>query len=435
MRSYIQLELRSLLASRGLWVLLVATGPLVGFSLIQAISLYNEASRTALVTPQMAAGLNPFDGVIIPTYGSIYLTLTLLFPFVAIRMIAEDKQSGALRLLLQMPSQFTALLPSKVAAVLFAWLLVELPGLLALLLWRHFGGHFYAPEILCLLLGQFLYGMMVIAISFVSAAVTDTASTAALLALGCTLGSWVLDFAATGGTSWLTKISGFSLTASLKPFEQGLLALNVFAGVVLAALVLFALTRLWWHPGPSMLLKLSGTAAVLVVCSVLSFPLHRLERSVDLTEDQRHSFSPAVRAALQQIREPVRIEVYLTPEDPRFMDYERAILAKLKRVLPGTQIVNMEGNQAALFKMGEDPNYGLIVYQIGTHRAESHSTSPEEVLPLLWNLAAIAPPASDNPVEYPGYPLVVKSSGAAELIFYFVWPAVCFAGWFLFSRR
>ncbi len=435
MRYYTQLELRSLLASRGLWVLLLATGPLVGFSLIEAISLYNEASRTALVTPQMAAGLNPFDGVIIPTYGSIYLTLTLLFPFVAIRTIAEDKQSGALRLLLQLPSQLTTLLPSKVAAVLFAWFLVELPGLAALLLWRHFGGHLYAPEILCLLLGQFLYGMIVMAISFVSAAATETASTAALLALGCTLGSWVLDFVATGGTSWLAKLSWFSLTASLKPFEQGLLVWKVLAGVVLAALVLFALTLLWWHPGRSILLKLGGSAAVLMACSALSLPLHRLERSIDLTEDQRHSFSPAVRTALRQIRELVRIEVYLVPEDPRFMDYDRSILAKLRRVLPGTEIVNMEGNQAALFKTGEDPYYGLIVYQIGTHRAESHSTSPEEVLPLLWNLAAIAPHASDNLVEYPGYPLVVKSSGAAELIFYVLWPAVCFAGWFLFSRR
>src|ERR1700693_668162 len=103
MHSHIKLELRSLLASRGIWVLLLLTGPLVGFSLIQAISLYNEVSRTAFTSPQMAAGLNPFDGVIIPAYGSIYLTLTLLFPFIAIRTISEDKQSGALRLLLQIP--------------------------------------------------------------------------------------------------------------------------------------------------------------------------------------------------------------------------------------------------------------------------------------------------------------------------------------------
>jgi len=435
MRSYIQLELRSLLASRGVWVLLLTTGPLVGFSLIQAISLYNEASRNALVTPQMAAGLNPFDGVIIPTYGSIYLTLTLLFPFVAIRTIAEDKQSGALRLLLQLPSQLTTLLPSKVAGVIFAWLLVELPGLLALLLWGYFGGHLYAPEILCLLLGQFLYGMIVMAICFVSAAATDTASTAALLALGCTLGSWVLDFAASGGTSWLTKISGFSLTASLKPFEQGLLVWKVFAGIALAALILFGLTGLWWHPGRSMSLKLSGSAVVLIVCSALWLPVHRLERSIDLTEDQRHSFSPAVRAALQQIKEPIRIEVYLAAEDPRFMDYDRSVLAKLKRVLPKTEIVNMEVNQAALFKTGEDPKYGLIVYQIGTRRAESRSTSPEEVLSLLGSLAAVPPAVGDDQTAYPGYPLVIQSSHTAEFVFYILWPAVCFAGWFQFSRR
>ncbi len=41
------------------------TSPLVGYSYIQAISLYGEASKTALVTPQLTGGLDPFDGVII----------------------------------------------------------------------------------------------------------------------------------------------------------------------------------------------------------------------------------------------------------------------------------------------------------------------------------------------------------------------------------
>ena len=435
MRPYLQLELRSLLASRGLWVLLLLTGPLVGFSFVQAISLYNEVSRTAFAAPQMAAGLNPFDGVIIPAYGSIYLTLTLLFPFIAIRAISEDKQSGALRLLLQIPFRYSALLSSKVAAMLFAWLLVELPGLLALLLWSFYGGHLYAREILCLLLGQFLYGTMVIAISFVAAAAVETSSTAALLALSCTLGSWVLDFAASGDSSWLRKFSRFSLTALLKPFEQGLLVWNVVACLVLGALALFALTLLWWHPGRSTFQKLIGSIGVLVVCSGLLFSLPRWERSVDLTEDQRHSFPSAVRASLQQIRAPLRIEIYLAPEDPRFMDYDRSIVAKLKRVLPGIEIVNVGANQAALFKTAEDPNYGLIVYQLGTRRVESRSTSPEEVLPLLWNLAAVTPPVVEEQTVYPGYPLAVRSPRAAELVFYFFWPAFCFAGWFLNSWR
>lgn len=161
MRRAIQLELKSLLNSRSLWILSLLTGPLVGYSFIQANSLYAEASKPALVTPQLAVGLNPFDGVIIPTYGAIYLALTLLFPFLVIRTISTDKESGVLRLLLQTPLNSSTLLAAKVVAALFAWLVVELPGLFALLLWRFSGGHLFVPEMLCLLLGHFLYGIIV----------------------------------------------------------------------------------------------------------------------------------------------------------------------------------------------------------------------------------------------------------------------------------
>ncbi len=435
MRSAIQLELRSLLASRSLWILSLMTSPLVGYSYIQAISLYGEASKTALVTPQLTGGLDPFDGVIIPTYGAIYLALTLLFPFVAVQTISADRESGALRLLFQTPLRSSTLLAAKAAAVQLAWLLVELPGLLVLLIWRLSGGHIFALETLCLLLGHFLYGVIVIAISLSAAAVAESASSAALLVLACTLGSWVLDFAAAGGNSWLAKISGLSLTALLKPFEQGLLVWRVVGGIAVTAAGLFALTLLWWHPGRPLLLKLRGTAAVLVACAALFVPVRQVSASVDLTEDQRHSFSPGVRTALQQFRETLRITVYLAPEDPRMMDFNRSILAKLRRVLPRTEVVNPEADQPAMFRTGEDPNYGLAIYEVGLRRAESHSTSPEEVLPLLWNLAGVPPPAADDPATYPGYPLVVNSSWTAEWIFYALLPGLSFVGWLLFSRR
>ena len=435
MRSAIQLELRSLLAARSLWILSLMTSPLVGYSYIQAISLYGEASKTALVTPQLTGGLDPFDGVIIPTYGAIYLALTLLFPFVAVQTISADRESGALRLLFQTPLRSSALLAAKAAAVQLAWLLVELPGLLVLLIWRLSGGHIFALETLCLLLGHFLYGVIVIAISLFAAAVAESASSAALLALACALGSWVLDFAAAGGNSWLAKISGLSLTALLKPFEQGLLVWRVVGGIAVTAAGLFALTLLWWHPGRPLLFKLRGTAAVLVACAALFVPVRQVSASVDLTEDQRHSFSPGVRTALQQFRETLRITVYLAPEDPRMMDFNRSILAKLRRVLPRTEVVNPEADQPGMFRTGEDPNYGLAIYEVGLRRAESHSTSPEEVLPLLWNLAGVPPPAADDPATYPGYPLVVNSSWTAEWIFYALWPALSFVGWLLFSRR
>lgn len=434
MRSYFQLELRSLLSARSLWILLLITALLTGYSLIQAISLYNEASGSALTAPQMASGLNPFDGIILPTYGSIYLALTLLFPFVAIRTISGDKESGALRLLLQTPLNAGELLAAKVAVLCFALILAELPGIFALLLWRLFGGHLYAPELLCLLLGHLLYGLLIIAISLFAATISDTASTAALLALACTLGSWVLDFGA-GGNSWLVKISALSLTAALKPFEQGLLAWGLVVGIFVVLGTLFGLTVTWWHPGRPLSVKYGWSGAVVLAGIVLISLSHYLTLSVDLTEDQRHSFPPPVSDCLRQIQEPIRISVYLAPEDPRLTDFDRSFLEKLRRVLPRTEIVNKAANQSALFRTGEDSNYGLIIYTIGARSAESRSTSPEEVLPLLWSLAGISPPASEDQADYPGYPLVVKSTAYGELVFYLFLPACSLAGWFLFSRR
>ena len=434
MLSSIRLELRSLLDSRSLWLLLVMTGPLTGYSLVQAISLYSEASRAALVTPQLAAGLNPLDGVVIPTYGSIYLALTLLFPFLAIRTVSVDKGSGALRLLLQTPLRPVEVLASKVVTLCLALLLAELPGFLALSLWRLYGGHLHAREVMCLLFGHLLYGLLIVALSLFAATISETASSAALLALACTLGSWVLDFAS-AGDSWLAKISGLSLTAALKPFEQGLLRWNVVVGVAVAVGTLLALTLAWWHPGKRSSVKFARSGGVVLAGIALLALSHYWTQSLDWTEDQRHSFPPQVSARLSQIREPIRISVFLAPEDPRFMDFDRSVLTKLRRVLPQTEIATRQASEPRLFKTGEDPKYGLIVYQIGARRAESRSTSPEEVLPLLWSLADISPPPSGNQPEYPGYPLVVESIARVELAYYLFWPAGCLAGWYFFSRR
>ena len=178
----------------------------------------------------------------------------------------------------------SALLAAKTAAVLSAWLLVELPGLLVLLIWRLSGGHIFTPETLCLLFGHFLYGVTVTFISLFAAAVAESASTAALLALACTLGSWVLDFAAGGWKFVASQNFELSLTALLKPFEQGLLVWRAVGGVAIMTAGLFALTLLWWHPGRPVVLKLRGTATVFVFCAALfrAFapcrPFHRPHR-------------------------------------------------------------------------------------------------------------------------------------------------------------
>jgi hypothetical protein len=94
-------ELRELATGRALWTMLLILCPLIGASFFQAVSLYGEASAAAKDSPTLASGLSPLDGVLVPTFGALYLAVTLLFPFVAIRALGREKETDALVALLR----------------------------------------------------------------------------------------------------------------------------------------------------------------------------------------------------------------------------------------------------------------------------------------------------------------------------------------------
>src|SRR3979411_423929 len=172
-------ELWEILGGRALWTMLLLMCPLIGYSFFQAISLYGEASAAGLQSPVLENSLSPVDGVLVPTLGASYVAVTLLFPFVAIRVLGQEKESGALRLLIQLPYRSSTLIVAKLVAVLAAWVLSSCPAFSALAIWRLLGGHLFAPETLNLLFGHLLYGLLVGAIALFAASVSESAATAA----------------------------------------------------------------------------------------------------------------------------------------------------------------------------------------------------------------------------------------------------------------
>ena len=106
-------EWRELFASRSFWLLLLMIGPLVGHGFITAVGLYAEASGIGGGPAALPQGLTPLDGMLVPAFGAYDLAATFLFPFVAIRAIASEKQSGGLKLLLQLPGNLTTKLSAK----------------------------------------------------------------------------------------------------------------------------------------------------------------------------------------------------------------------------------------------------------------------------------------------------------------------------------
>ena len=407
-------ELAEILSGRALWTMLLLICPLIGFSFVEAVSLYSEASAAALQSPAAAATLSPLDGILVPTFGSFYVAVTLLFPFVAIRVLGQEKESGALRLLVQLPYRSSTLILVKLAAILAAWAAASIPVLSTLVIWALLGGHLGASETANLLFGHSLYGLLVGAISLFAATISDSSATAAIVALATTIGSWVLDFTVAGRSGLSTWVAQLSLTQTLHSFEQGLLSLGLVVGIVGVIGGLAALSTVWLPPGIPMRVKFARSVACAMLTIVALGIATQIRTSVDVTEDRRNSFAPSDQKLLATLRLPLVITVNLAPEDPRYIDLRRNVLGKLERAMPNISIALAGSRQD---QAGKSDAYGEIEYVYGGRSDVSRSTSPREILPLLYALAGTQPPAPMPGAEYPGYPLVANAD--VTLIWFF----------------
>jgi ABC-type transport system involved in multi-copper enzyme maturation permease subunit len=429
-------ELREIAGGRALWTLLLLACPLVGYSFFQAMSLYGEASAAAANSPVLATSLSPLDGILVPTFGSFYVAITLLFPFVAIRMLGEEKQSGALALLVQLPYGTGTLVGVKLAAVLCAWLLCVIPVLSAVVAWWMVGGHLSAAETSTLFLGHLLYGLIIGAVALFAASITESSATAAIVTLAFTVGSWVLDFTIAGRPGWLEWLANLSLTQVIRTFEQGLLSIGLIAGVAVAICGFAALAAIWLPPGVAIREKLMRSALCVGAAAVALLLVSQFKTSIDVTEDRRNSFAVADANQLAKLAEPLTITVHLAVEDPRYIDLQRNVLGKLDRVMPHVSTRLATARQSIPSSAGDEA-YGEIEYRYGTRQDTrqdtSRSTSPREVLPLIYGLAGVQPPAPIASAEFPGYPLV--ADGAFSLLWFLaVLPILIVLAWWR-SRR
>ena len=403
-------ELWEILSGRALWTVLLLMCPLVGCSFFQAVSLYGEASTAGLQSPVLANSLSPLDGILVPTLGASYVAITLLFPFVAIRVLGLEKESGALRLLVQMPYRSSSLITAKLAAVLAAWVLSSVPALSALAIWRLFGGHLSAPETLNLLFGHLLYGLLVGAIALFAASVSESAATAAIVTLAFTIGSWVLDFTVAGHPGLLEWVASLSLTQVLRTFEQGLLSVGLVVGIGTAVCGFAALANVWLPPGIHARNKLVRSIVCVLVAAIALGLATQIRLSIDVTEDQRNSFPVADQRVLVKLAEPLVVTVIWRRKTPDTRICSATCWRSWNGCYRTCQSVWRAGGKAS------QPMPATI------------ATSPREILPLLYGLAGVSRPAPAPGSDYPGYPLVARGEfallwflGGLPLCIAFVW--------------
>ncbi len=106
-------------------------------------------------------------------------------------------------------------------------MVASLAPLAAALLWKSYGGSVYPPELASVALGHVLNAGLTMGLAFAAAALTEHPSTAAILTLSVTVGTWILNFiAAVQGGIW-ERIAGYTPPAMVAQFQHGLIRLDV----------------------------------------------------------------------------------------------------------------------------------------------------------------------------------------------------------------
>lgn len=430
LRDLVHKEIAELAASRAFWLLLLIVGLLTGQSFITAMNAYADASGIGGGPAALAQALSPLDGILTPTLGAYDLAITLLLPFVVIRLIASEKSSDALKLMLQWPATSERQIAAKVLALLGAWIVTLLPFFIATMLWRGYGGHLHAPELLNLLVGYTLRFLLTAAIAMAAASLMSGAANAAIVVLAFTIGTWALDFIAAGRGGILQTLASFTPTATLRGFERGLLRIDVVLVMLILSILGFAIAANWLHLGRNIRARIAGTAVLLILTTIAIVNVLMFGSvSFDVSENRHNSFSRADERVLASLHAPLTITVYLSSEDPRMTDFENNVLLKLRRSMPDVTVIYPLAGRSGLFE--NDARYGTIDYRLGAKTAMSRSTTEEIVLDTIYELAGMRAPSREAST-YAGYPLAKKPTGAA-IVFYVLWPAVL--GAVILSRR
>ena len=413
--------------------MLLLIGPLVGVSFISAVRTYAEASGLNGTAAGVGEAFSPLIGVWAPTFSACELAAAFLLPFVGIRLVSGDRQSGAIRIELQQGLPAAARIAAKAIVLLAGWSVATLAPVLAIVLWRGYGGTIYPPELGAVLLGHLLNAGLSIGLAAATASVTEHPSTAAILTLSVTVGTWIINFvAAVQGGIW-ERVAAYTPTAMVAEFQHGLIRLDT----VLIALALIAgalgLAAIWSRLGVAITRRASESAALAAAAAAVVLACTFIGTSWDLSENRGNSFPAADEAALRGIRQPLAIEAHLAPEDPRRFDLEHQALSKLRRVLPRLDVRYVSATSIGMFEQTA-PHYGEIFYDLAGRRAVSRMTTAEGVLETVYALAGIVPPAEDGAEVFRGHPLAVPPRGAGA-VFYGIWPALVVAGAIVVRRR
>jgi ABC-type transport system involved in multi-copper enzyme maturation permease subunit len=419
-------ELAIALRSRASYLQAAVSALLVGHGFVLACDLYSASSRSAAGNLLMRRELDPLLGVIRPTLGGLYLSLSLLGPAAAARLLSVEKERRTLYALLLQTASPARVLGAKLVAACAALALQLVAPLALFALFATLGGHLALGETLVSLLGYELYLLLVAALSLAAASFAASLAQAVTLALLVVVSSWAIDasegFAA---LAWLGNALDWSVTRQLAPLEHGTLALSACGFLLALTAGALALAAIGLRSDRSALARGALVGAVLVATACAGLGARGLRRGFDFTEARRASLPPAVERELRALPGTLVLELWLDRDDARRTELEGDALAKLRLARPDLAVRAPLDGKPAPVEGEREPGYGRIVVRVNGATRETYSTSRRELATLIFEAAGRPLPDFSQP-EYRGYPWVVQGARRSLLagVAYFGLPGV-----------
>ncbi|HEX2184635.1 MAG TPA: ABC transporter permease subunit [Chloroflexota bacterium] len=170
-------------------------------------------------SPGAEASLRP----LLPTTAFLLL---LIIPVLTMRLLAEEKSTGTIELLMTFPLTDTQVVLGKYLATFLVYLFMLVPTLVYVLVIKVFGNSEWGP-LLTAYLGLILLGGTFIAVGMLSSSLARNQIVAGVLGIGLLLMLWVLGAAAGMMGPRLGELVGYlSLTDHFQNFSFGVIDLK-----------------------------------------------------------------------------------------------------------------------------------------------------------------------------------------------------------------
>lgn len=210
-------ELRSLFFSPLAWTVLAVVQLLLAYFFLIYLERYD------LLRPNLARLANPpgvTEIVIAPLFDTMSVILLLVSPILTMRLLSEEYRNQTLPLLFSAPVSMTEIVLGKYLGILcFNLIIICMIGLMPLSL--YIGANIDGGMLLLCLIGVTLLMSSFTAVGLYISSLTNQPSIAAMGTFGALLLLWIIDAAATTGSTEGNVLSYLSVLKHYQSFLRG----------------------------------------------------------------------------------------------------------------------------------------------------------------------------------------------------------------------